>query len=195
MNPRTRIWIIGIALLAGVWALAWGAMRWAGAAQVTATRVIEQLESQPLADLSPEQRMRRVESLATMINRLPFEERRDPRLQQRLRERFVEMSPAERERYLDLALPRGLQQMMEAINRMPRDQRRAMVDEAMAELNRSRHDPAAREWERQIDPAQVQRIVDEGLRSYLRDATAETKLDLQPLIEQMQHQMRRLDRR
>ena len=195
MSTRTRIWVVGAVALAGVWGVALGAMAWARSAEVTAERVVAALEEQPLTDLPDDERMRRVEALAGLVNRLPFEARRDEALQRRLRERFAEMTAGERSRYLDLVLPRGLQQMMDAINRMPRDERQAMVDEALVEMKKGQRDPEQRAFEEQVGEDQLQRIVDEGLRSYLRDASAEAKLDLQPLIEQMQVQMRRLDRR
>lgn len=179
----------------GVWSVALGAMAWARSAEVTAEKVVAVLDDQPLTGLPDADRMERVEALAGMVNRLPFEARREAELERRLRERFAEMTQAERGRYLDLVLPRGLQQMMDAINRMPRDERQAMVDEALVEMKKGQRDPQQRAFEEQVGDEQLQRIVDEGLRSYLRDASAEAKLDLQPLIEQMQVQMRRLDRR
>lgn len=195
MSNHRRVWVLGLILLVGVWSVALAAMAWARSAEATPAKVIALLDESPLEGLDAGERMRRVEQLAAMVNRLPFEARRDPQLQRLLRDRFAVMSVEERSRYLDLVLPRGLQQMMDAINQMPRDQRRAMVDEALIEIRKGQRDPEQQAFEEQVGQEQLQRIVDEGLRAYLRDASAEAKLDLQPLIEQMQQQMRKLDRR
>jgi hypothetical protein len=40
-----------------------------------------------------------------------------------------------------------------------------------------------------VDQKNVQKIVDQGLRSFYSDANADVKLDLAPLIEQMQQNL------
>ena len=192
---RARVWIGGCVALAAVWAVALGAMAWARSAAVTAEDVLLLVESQPLADLAPGDRAARLEQLADRVNRLPLEARRDEALQRALRDEFLAMTDAERSAYLDRTLPRGMTQMMDAINAMSPDKRRQMVDEALAQMRRDRSDPEVQRFEREVDEQTLQRIVDEGLRSYLRDASAQSKLDLQPLIEQMQVNMQELNRR
>jgi hypothetical protein len=194
MNRR-RIWIIGSGILAAVWLVAVAAIAFARSQAVTADKVIAFVEMTDLTTLSAEQRRTHIEALAARINRLPFEERRNPALEQHLRDVFVGMTPEERSHYLDLVLPRGMQQMMDAINTMPRHERQAMVDRALQDMERGRNDADRRRAEEEIGQDALQRIVDEGLRSYMRDATAEAKLDLEPLILQMQRQMRKVQGR
>ena len=43
--------------------------------------------------------------------------------------------------------------------------------------------------EHALSDANLKRMVDEGMKTFIRDANADTKLDLQPLIEQMQNIM------
>ncbi len=100
---------------------------------------------------------------------------------------FEELTETERIRYVELTLPRGLQQMMEAFNEMPPAKRKQIVNRALNDLARAREEmpdaPPA------LSDENFQRIVDEGMKSFIRDANAETKLDLQPVIEQMQQIM------
>ena len=91
------------------------------------------------------------------------------------------MNRNEQDQYLDRTLPQGFEQMMQAINEMSREQRRALVNEALRDMN----EEIARGTPRRED-LPMQRIIDEGMRSYLSDASAEAKLDLQPLIQRMQ---------
>ncbi len=189
---RSRVWIIGGGCLAAVWIVAVAVIVYARSQTMTAQKVMAFVEATDVDTLPADERMRHVEAIAARVNRLPYEERRDPQLEEQLRQTFVAMTPEERARYLDLVLPNGMQQMMDAINKMPRDERQAMVDRALADMQRGRNDAERRRAEDEIGAEAMQRIVDEGLRSYMRDATAEAKLDLEPLIAQMQVQMRRI---
>ncbi len=111
------------------------------------------------------------------------------RHQDDLRAMFEKMTPAERLRYLDLTLPRGMKQMMEAFNKMEPDKRRQLVNRAVNDLTRARDEAGPKDQDRlrtSLNDQTTQKIINEGMKSFLSDATAETKLDLQPLIEQMQ---------
>ena len=93
---------------------------------------------------------------------------------------------AERGRYLDLTLPKGLKQMMEAFNGMPPARRKQIVTRAVADLSRVREEIRSQDVGDAMNDQTVRRIIDEGMKSFYADASAETKIDLQPLIEQMQ---------
>lgn len=191
---RARVWTFGVIGLAAVWLVALAAMTYARAQAVTAEKVVATLRAADLEAMSDSQRRELIGQIAADVNRLSFEDRRDPRVQEELRDLFVAMTPQERQHYLDLVLPRGMAQMMDAINAMPRHERQAMVERALADMKRGMNDEDQQRAEREIGEETLQRIVDEGLRSYMRDASAESKLDLEPLITQMQRQMRRFDR-
>lgn len=191
---RRRTWAIGILAIVAIWALALAAMAIARGREVTVASVVRLVRERPLARMRPDERLARVEALAARVNRLSFEQRRDSQLQAAVRDAFRAMDAPERSRYIDLTLPPGLKQMMQAINEMPRDERRRLVEEAVDGMrDRGRHRGDVLD-DREIPQETRQRIIDEGLKSYLRDASAEAKLDLQPLIEQMQRYMQKLDR-
>jgi len=182
---RTRTVTIGLLLIALLWAVALAGMRWADERKVTAAKLATFVESTDLASLSGEQRRGFIDDLADRVNRLPFEQRRDLRLDRTLERTFFAMTEAERDRYLDLTLPRGLSQMMEALNNMTTDQRREIVDRALEDLRRAERD-RGRTGEDRLGEQAARRIINEGMASYFSDASAETKIDLQPVIEQIQ---------
>lgn len=191
---RKRTVLYGIACLAGLWVLVLTAMAMARSRQVTAEKVIAYVDANPLTQNdTPETRQKTIAGLADRMNRLEYEDRRKLQANRSLEAVFVAMTDAERLAFLELTLPRGMTQMMEAFNDMPRERRQRMVRDAMAELERASTPGSgpgigSRADRRPgLDDAAVQRIIEQGLKSYFGDASAEAKLDLQPLIEQLQH--------
>ncbi len=101
-----------------------------------------------------------------------------------LEEFYTGLNPDEQAKFLDLTLPAGFQQMMQAFNDMPRDRRQRIVENALKEMRKNPDNRTER-----LDDEQARKVIDHGLRSYYSDASAETKLDLAPLIEQMQRNL------
>ena len=187
MNPR--VWKWGVLALAGVWLLA-GLGFWIVRAQrMTAAKAVTYLHAHPLPGRSPAERAQVIAGMATRVNQLSFEERQKFRYEGRLREWFEAMTAAERLQYLDLTLPKGMKQMMEAFNKMPPEKRKQIVSRAVADMGRVRDETGSPEAQQAMSDENLKRIVDEGMKTFIRDANAETKLDLQPLIEQMQNIM------
>ena len=189
MMRQRQIWWWGGAALVAVWLVAVAGMAWARARHPTAEKAVEYLRAHPLEGRSEADRWRAVEGLAERVNRLTFEERQKFRYEGRLREWFEELTEAERRRYLDLTLPKGLKQMMEAFNSMGSARRKQIVNRALSDLSRVREDVGRRDVEGALADQNIQRIIDEGMKSFLSDASADTKLDLEPLIEQIQNIM------
>jgi hypothetical protein len=172
--------------LAAVWVIAVGGIWLARSQRITAEKAIAYMQSHRLAGLSAAERKRILEGLAYRVNRLSFEERQKFRFEKSVREMFDEMSDEERARYLDLTLPKGMQQMMEAFNQMPPAKRKQVVTRALNDMNRMRDEMGQEDLAKSLSDQNVQRIIDEGMKKYISGANADTKLDLQPLIEQMQ---------
>jgi hypothetical protein len=170
-----------------LWAVVAGAIAFARAQRQTAEKTIAYLTARPLAGKSEAERARIIAGMAERVNRLDFEERQKFRYEGPLRAWFEELTEAERIRYVELTLPRGLQQMMEAFNEMTPAKRKQIVNRALNDLARAREEMP--EAPPALSDETLQRIVNEGMKSFLRDASAETKLDLQPVIEQMQQIM------
>lgn len=191
---RRRTWTLsGIALLS-VWLVVGVAIVLANRAQPTPDAVATFAASQDFASMSTEARLNAIDELADRMNRLDFEQRRDPALQREIRDLFEDMTEDERVRYVEAALPRGLEQFFDAINEMDRDERQAFVDEALANMRRDMDAASRAELEAQVDDPAFQTVINEGMRAYMRDASAEAKLDLEPLITEMQLRLRELRR-
>jgi hypothetical protein len=183
---RRRIWLRGAAALAAVWVIATAGVWIARSQKMTAEKTLAYMNAHRLAGLSAAERRKIIEELASRVNRLSFDERQKFRFEKGIRQAFEEMTDEERASYLDRTLPKGMQQMMEAFNQMTPVRRKQIVNRALNDMNRMRDEMGQQELTKSLTDQNVQRIIDEGMKNYISGANAETKLDLQPLIEQMQ---------
>lgn len=192
MSARQRILWRGLAGLAALWVVVYAIASIAGGMKPTAEKVEAYQRKNPLsATEDPEERRRIIETMAGMLNRMDSSEAArlaeraedDPR-----RDFFREMSPEEQFYFLERRVGRAFQQMMESFNEMEREERREIVDRAIRQMREGRGGPSGLEEQ---DPEVVERIAEAGFRAYYADASAETKIDLAPLMEEMQSVMSR----
>lgn len=190
MNARNLLLVKGLVALALVWGVAWGLMRWAGAARPTPEKVKAFVAENDLSTIEdPDERKRVIGELATMLNGLePSEVReleegggRDPR-----RDFFRDLSPDEQFYFLERRVGRAFQQMMQSFNEMEREERKKIVERSLKRMQEERGGPGRLE---EADPEIADKITQAGLKAYYEDANAETKLDLAPLLEEMQRSM------
>lgn len=186
MSARRLLWLWTLLGVALVWAVAVVGIRIFRSQRVTAEKVVHYLEGTSLRDLSADERARRIEELAALVNQLNFEERQKFRLEKRIRQTFREMTDAERARYLELTLPRGMQNLMDAFNKMAPPKRKQVVNRAILELSRASEQGDRNELEKTFGEENLKMIASEGMKAFFSEASAQTKLDLQPLIEQVQ---------
>ncbi len=187
MSTRRQLWLWTILGVAAAWIAAVAGIMIFRGQRVTAEKVVGYLEEKPLRSLSVEERARRIEGLAARVNRLSFDERQKFRLEKRIRRTFLEMTDAERARYLDLTLPRSMRNMMDAFNQMPPHKRKQVVNRAVVELSRASEQGDRVEMEKALGDENLKKIAAEGMKAFLSEANSQTKLDLQPLIEQVQN--------
>jgi len=190
MNPRNRLLLKGIVALLLLWGIAYGVVRWAGSIRATPEKVAAFVEENPLDGIEdPEERKRIIGTLATMLNELEASEVRvleesaesDPR-----RDFFAKLSPDEQFYFLEKRVGRAFQQMMQSFNEMDREERKKIVERSLKRMEEERGGPGRLE---ETDPAVAEKITEAGLKSYYEDASAETKIDLAPLLEEMQRSM------
>jgi hypothetical protein len=180
-----KIWLTTGALIAAVWLLAAIVIHFANASQPTAASVAAYAQTVDLATLEGEARASAIARMEKMVNRLTFEERQQLDRQRIGREFLDKMTPAEQDAYLDATLPTGFQQLMDSFNKMDPARRKQIVSDALARMKEHEGEgppPGA-------DSNIAQRVVDQGLKSFYRDANADVKLDLAPLVEQMQRNL------
>jgi hypothetical protein len=171
-----------VALLAIVWLIAGAVISFARSVKVTPETLVAYVQAHPLDGKSPAEREKIIEKTARQLNQLTYEDRQQFRMGRRLDQFTKALTPDERDRFLDLTPPTGFKQMMEALNRMTPEKRKNFVNRALDDMRK-------REGERppdeQID-ATARKIIDEGFKAFYSEASAEVKIDVAPLIEQLQ---------
>jgi len=177
-------WIKLVAILLIIWAVVGGVIYWAHSVKPTPESVMRYLNEHPVASASPADRGKMVEKIAKDLNQLPYEQRREVRMSRKLDGFFRALPSDEQTHFLDLTLPTGFKQMMDSLNKMTPEKRKEFVDKALADMKKHEGDDVP-EDRRNLD-ANGQKIIDQGFRSFYSDASAETKMDVAPLIEQLQ---------
>jgi hypothetical protein len=175
------LWFKVAALLIAVWVVAGGVMWWMAHSKPTPEKLAAYLAANPLEGKPPATRGKAIEKVAAQLNGLSYDERREMRMGRKLDGFFRSLNPAEQSRFLDLTLPTGFKQMMDAFNKMDAERRKKFVERTLNEMQKDEGDGAP-----PIDDPHVQKIVQQGLRSFYSDASADVKMDFAPLLEQMQ---------
>lgn len=190
MSPRRRPLIIALAALALAWALALGGFVIARHLQITPEKVRAYLHAVDFAKLSPEARRQALRRLAAMLNALSPEDRRTARLNQEFTGWFRHMDEAEKGEFLELTVPAGFNQMLLAFEKMPEDKRRKTIEESLRRL-REAQPPGAdgTSPSPELSPELRDRMVKLGVKTFLDQGSAETKAELQPVLEEMQRSM------
>ena len=171
-------------------------MWWTRANKVTPEVLMAYVESHPIEGKAPGERRKMMEAVAKKLNHLTYEERREVRLSRRLDRFFRTLNPDEQSQFLDLTLPEGFRQMMEALNKMTPEKRKAFVDKTLEQLRKEEGQNLPDDArERMEQDENMQKIVDQGLKSFYSEASAETKMDLAPVIEQMQRNLQNFSTR
>jgi len=196
MSARQQILWRGLAGVALLWGLVFAVVWIAGSLKPTAEKVEAYQRDNPLSEVEDaEGRRRIIDGLAGMLNRMDASE--VARLAERTgddprRDFFREMSPDEQFYFLERRVGRAFQQMMESFNSMEREERREIVERSLRQMREGRGPggggPPGLEEQ---DPEVVERIAEAGFRAYYADASVETKIDLAPLMEEMQSVMSR----
>jgi hypothetical protein len=181
-----KIWLKTGALLAGVWLIAAIIIRFAIGAQPTAASVTAYVQKMNLDSLQGSARAKAIEKMEGMVNRITFDDRQQLDRQGVMRDFFHQMTPDEQMAYLDATLPTGFQQLMESFNKMDPLKRKEIVTRAVNQMKEHEGDGQPPVGGNQKI---AQQVIDQGLKSFYKDANADTKLDLAPLIEQMQHNL------
>jgi hypothetical protein len=195
---KKSAWAWAAAAILGLWLSIALVMNLARQKQATADGIIRSVELRPLASLSASDRAKQLASLADQVNRLSFEERRQLALRRGLDLTFEAMTDAERQAFLDRTLPQGFAQIIEVFNKMSKEDRQAAVERALDDLRRAESQSTEADWSRaraRLEDGSLQKVVEQGFQAYLQTANAETKLDLAPVIEQIQQNVRALERR
>ncbi len=199
MNGKRSVIFKGIAVLALVWALVFAVRSFASSKKVTAERLDRELRELKLADWSEnagagaeaKQREEEIRKVAEMVNQLDFNERQKNRDSKTGETFFRKLSPKEKNLFIDLTIMESMGRFMEALDQMPVAQRKKFVEQGLKEIEAGR---TQEEMERakDMDEDLLTKISQEGMRAYFDKASADTKLDLAPLMQAMNEVMQGL---
>lgn len=197
MNPRNFLLVKAAAALGALWLVVWGVLQLSGVLQPSPEKIESYVEANPLDEIDdPDERLEVIGKVAEMMNQLTSEQvaevsrqRREGENDERDRQFFQSMSSEEQRFFMEKRVGKAFDQMMVAFNEMDRDERRKIVERTLQQMKDGEGGRDER-FEEQ-DSEMVEKVVNEGLRAYYQEASAETKLDLAPVLEQMQRNLGR----
>jgi hypothetical protein len=143
-------------------------------------------------DLDADGRRKYLDEVIAHVNRLDFDQRRKSREDDpTIGKRFMDsLDIHERHRFLEETVEQHFKSVMKAFNQMSREERQRIVAQARRDMQRNTPDDDNMRRLQQEDEKVFENVVEKGLGAYYEEATAETKMDLAPLMEEMQQRMR-----
>lgn len=190
---QRKIILQAIVAVVGVWVLVFAIRSWAGSKKVTAEKIEQALQSAKFEDLSQvesidasvaKKRQEKIREIADLTNRLDFKERENNR-EKRSGEKFFKLlNSSERQLFIELTVAESMNQFMKALDQMPAKDRKRFVKQGLEEIAKGK---TAEDMERtkELGDDVMEKITQEGMRAYFEKASADTKLDLAPLMEAM----------
>lgn len=198
---RRQVILRAALVLAIVWGCVWTVRAYAGSRKITAERVNREVAAANFADWSttntpPDaseatRRETELRKIAGLVNGLDFQEREKNRDNRAGELFFRKLSPDEKSLFIDLTIMESMGRFMEALDAMKPEQRKKFVEQGLKEINEGRTaDEMARADE--IGSDLLDKISQEGMKAYFEKSSADTKLDLAPLMEAMNETMQGL---
>lgn len=189
-------------VLVVVWACVWALRSVAGARKITAERVSREVaaanfadwsgvSSPPAAAAEAKRRERELRAIAELVNRLDFQEREKNRETRAGEEFFRKLSPAEKTLFIDLTIMESMGRFMESLDAMKPEQRKKFVEQGLKEIREGRTEAEMARAD-EMGSELLDKITQEGMRAYFEKSSADTKLDLAPLMEAMNETMQGL---
>jgi hypothetical protein len=202
MNPRKRGPLYGVAALLALLLGGIAVFAFIQNSRVTAEKIEQYVQDKDFAALSGADRSERLRQLANMVNALSIEERRKWWLSGAWRKWFDAMNEREKGQYLDATMPTGFKQMLNVFEELPEARRKKFMDDAMKQLVESHRMTTDHEPGREtsmygtneppvLTPDLEKRARTIGLKTFYTESSAQTKAELSPFLEELQHQMER----
>ncbi len=200
MGRRTAIFR-AIILLVLVWGCVWGIRAYAGSRKITAELINRQVAEAKFQDWSgintppdaaeAKRRESELREIAENVNRLDFQEREKNRENRSGENFFRVLSPAEKSLFIDLTIVESMGRFMESLDAMKPEQRKSFVEKGLKEIQQGRTQEEMARAD-QLGADLLEKISQEGMRAYFKKSSADTKLDLAPLMEAMNETMQGL---
>lgn len=143
-------------------------------------------------NLDHEARRKYLDEVIAHVNRLDFEQRRQSREDNReVGQRFMDsLDMEERHRFIEQTVENHFKNVMKAFNQMTQEERQRIVAQARRDMERENPENQNMRRLQREDEKVYEKVVEKGLGAYYEEASAETKMDLAPLMEEMQQRMR-----
>jgi len=198
---RREVFIKAGLVLAIVWLCVWGIRTYAGSRKITAERVNREVAAANFADWSavttpPDaaeaaRREKEIRKIAGLVNGLDFQEREKNRDNRSGENFFRKLAPNEKSLFIDLTIMESMGRFMESLDAMKPEQRRKFVEQGLKEITEGRTEADMARAE-ELGSDLLDKISQEGMKAYFEKSSAETKLDLAPLMEAMNETMQGL---
>ncbi|NNC87936.1 MAG: hypothetical protein HKN82_05685 [Akkermansiaceae bacterium] len=198
---RSRVVVTGLVVVAVAWGLVAVAQMIFGNYRVTAESVQGTIAEADFVDWSDadvvpglgerEEREEAIREIADQINKLDFAEREKGRENRLGEDFFRKLSARERTLFVDLTIVESMNQWFQALDGLPPEDLKKFVERGMKEIEKG---TTAEDMERMREMGDdlVARATQEGFRAYLEKTSAETKMELAPLMEAMNEVMQGL---
>ncbi len=199
MNANKSIIIKAVAVLIAVWVVVFAVRSMAASKKITAERLDREISELGFEDWSEssgsgvdaKERQKEIHRISNMVNRLDFKEREKNRESRSTEDFFRKLDASEKNLFIDLTIVDTMNRFMEALDQMPPKQRKKFVEQGLREIQEGRtEEEMARAQE--LDDQLLTKISEEGMRAFFNEASADTKLDLAPLMEAMNEVMQGL---
>ncbi len=143
-------------------------------------------------NISDEDRNKRLEELIANVNMLDFEQRKQMRQNDHAKwDHFMEsLTKDERGHFLKETVEQHFKSVMKAFNQMTHEERQKIVEQSMKDMRRQEAEGRNIDRLQREDEQVFHSVVEKGLGAYYEEASSDTKMDLAPLMEQMQRRMR-----
>ena len=193
-SQRLRPLFIAVAAVVLIWLVAIAGYTISRSTKMTPEKIRQYMHSIDFAKLSPEERARVLKRLADMLNAVPREDRHRGD-DQDWKNWFTLMTEQEKEQFIEATLPTDIKQMLDAFEKMPAEKRKKVVDNAIRNMRNDQNQSSGGNGNggtntmAQLSPESQQRLQTLGLRTFYSESSAETKAELAPLLEELQHQM------
>ena len=183
-----NVWIKTALALLGIWAVAYGIIFVLKATKPTAESVGTYLAHTDISKQQGKERARTITRLEDQLNDVSFDDRHKLQRSGSLHKFFVALTPGEQKPFsTPPSPPTSTRSWTPSTRWTPKSASNSWPTRSKTCKNGRRMGKAGPPPD--VDPKLRDRFIDQGLRSLYKDASPDTKLDLAPLIEQMQRNL------
>jgi len=194
-----RHWLVALALLALIWGVVAVVMQRTDELVSWPGKVLGLLEDTPWLEggsVSESERRLHLHRVITNLNRLEAAQRRSLREdgQEAIDRFFASLTPEEQKEYVNRTVEPYLKTLDAGLKRLPEEERKRLVARLRGDLRNLRGNSADGERLNDQDREFLELMIDEDPVLFLREAPLKVKMELAPVLEEMQSRLQGLRR-